>query len=183
LSSFENIKIWIRIHPNLKAVRWNFIRRVYKLETLYKNVSVIYPDSNVSTYTLLDSCNTVVSFGSTIGIEASYWGKPSVLIGRSSYENLGSVYVPKSHSEVISLLKDEKLKPLPRDGAEKFGLHWIKGGVSIKYFEGDRNNGFTFNKFNFSKNLIEYVFFAIGKLIEIYILGFINYLFRKNKIS
>jgi hypothetical protein len=166
LKSDEDIHIWLRVHPNLKSVKWNFSRNLFLLENKYSNVTIISADSKVSSYSLLDKCDTIVSFGSTMGVEASFANKPSILIARCIYEKLKSVYVPKSHNQLIELLRDKKLKPLSKIGAFKTAVFWSSGGASIPYFTGDRKTGFKFNGFLIKKNLIESIEYILFKSIE-----------------
>jgi len=176
LSDVTDIKIYLRIHPNLSTVRWDFAMRLRRLAEKHRNVVVIQPESDISSYSLLKACDIVVSFGSTIGIEAAYWGKPSILLGRCVYERTGSVYVPRSHEEVITLLKQPALRPLPNIGAMKVGLFWGYGGETLKYFGGSRAAGFTFSNEHIRKSLFEYVLYAISKgIIEEQLLKYVNH--------
>ncbi len=160
------IHLWLRIHPNLKSVRWTFARRLFYLSKQFKNLHIIKADSPVSSYKLLDACNTVVTFGSTMGIEATYWRKPSILLGRCVYEKFNTVYVPKSHSDVIELLKNKNLGPKSILGALKIAAFWTKGGTSLKYFEGNKKQGFTFNNIYISKSYFNAAIYIISKFIE-----------------
>jgi hypothetical protein len=182
LSDDKNIRVWLRIHPNLKNVRWSFAQKLLGLEKLHNNVSVIKADSPVSSYALLDACNVALSFGSTMGIEAAYAGKPSILVGRCVYERLGSVYTPKTHDEVVELLKERNLPALSTEGALKVALFWISGGIPIKYLEGDRRSGFRFNGHYIHKTIFESIIYNFAKIIEKYFIGdVLNSFFRRFK--
>jgi Capsule polysaccharide biosynthesis protein len=173
----RDIVIWLRIHPNLSNVHWSFAERLLHLEKEHTNVHVIPGDSPVSSYALLDACNTAVSFGSTIGIEAVYWKKPSILLGRCVYEKLGSVYTPATHEEAVRLLRDRNLSPLPVEGALKTAVFWSWGGNSIDHFGGNRKEGFNFMGHRLKKTRWEFLLYSLGKFIEKYVLGNINYRF------
>lgn len=182
LNGAEGIQIWLRIHPNLKNVGWSFMQRVYGLKRKFKNLEIVMPTSSVCSYALLEASNVVVSFGSTMGMEACYWGKPSVLVGRCSYENLGSTYNPKSHDELIQILVRRDILPLPKMGAFKFALFWMCGGVSIDYFSGSRRDGFRFKGIALKKHFGHNIKILFGKCLERYILGTVNFLFRKQRV-
>lgn len=171
-----DIMIWLRIHPNLTTVRWSFAEKLLRLEKKHPNVRVIPGGSPVSSYGLLDACDTALSFGSTMGVEAVYAGKPSILVGRCVYERLGSVYTPMSHDEVVRLLRQRDLPSLPPEGALKVALFWSKGGHSIPHFGGDRKKGFDFSGHRIEKTSFEKFCYNIAKLIEKVLLGrMINY--------
>ncbi len=176
LADKSGIRIYLRVHPNLGTVRWAFAEGLKQLHAVYPNAEIISAESPVSSYALLDACSVILSFGSTIGIEAAYWGKPSILVGRSLYENTGSVYAPRSHEAVVELLQNRNLPPLGNLGAKKVGLFWAQGGKTINHFGGSRDGGFTFDGQCIRKPVLERVFYMIWKGIERWIIGdLINY--------
>lgn len=171
-----DVVIWLRIHPNLANVRWSFAQRLLELDKRHHNVRVIPGGSPVSSYGLLDACDTALSFGSTMGVEAAYWGKPSILVGRCIYERLGSVYTPRSHEEVVALVRQRNLPPLPVEGALKVALFWSEGGRAIPHFGGDRKQGFDFDGQRIGKTAFETLRYNFAKFIEKGLLGrTINY--------
>jgi hypothetical protein len=178
LADDPEVVLWLRIHPNLSQVHWSFAQRLLLLEERFSNVRVIRGDSRVSTYDLLDACNTVVSFGSTVGVEAAYWGKPSIMLGRCIYECFGSVYVPSTHEEAVGLMRTRGLAPLPRDGAIKVAVFWSTGGHSTPYFTGNRTNGFLFKECALRKTRVQRCIYTVAKFIEKILLDrFVNYHF------
>ena len=130
----ENIRFYLRIHPNLKGLDNTQTRELSELKG--KNLIVIPADSKIDSYELMDACEKVITFGSTVGIESVYWGKPSILAGRSSYEDLESCYIPKDHEELINLINDH-LKPLSNLGAMKYGYFQSLAGIPYKYYDPD----------------------------------------------
>lgn len=125
-------QIYLRVHPNLKGVDNQRLRDMLSLD--YSNLTVIAPDAPVDTYALLKSCDTVVSFGSSVGSEAIFWDKPSVLLGPCFYEKLGGVYRSRDHEETIELLCRD-LEPLDKTGALMYGYWFQTRGFPHKYFE------------------------------------------------
>ena len=73
----------------------------------------------LSSYSLMDVCEKVICFGSTMGVESCYWGKPSILIGHSTYENMDVCYVASSKEVLLSLI-EKQLDPKDRIGALKY---------------------------------------------------------------
>ncbi|QWD11239.1 hypothetical protein G6704_01630 [Polynucleobacter paneuropaeus] len=180
VSGDPEIVLWLRVHPNLHGVGWSFARQLNKLETKFCNFHVIAGDSPVSSYSLLDACRTVLSFGSTMGVEAVYWGKPSVLLGRCVYEKLGCVYIPKNHAEVVRQIKNRDLKPLPLEGAYKVALFWSQGGTNLYGLTGNRASGFNFLGHSFKRPFIQNLSFSLGKFIEKAVLGhLVNFVMRR----
>lgn len=124
-------RVYLRLHPNLAGVDNADLRRLRSIQS--PNLYLIEPESSISSYELLDHATTVLTFGSTVGIEATFWGKPSVLAGPALYEALGSVYLPKTHEEVIELLTTELL-PLDRLGALQYAFYWQSLGEEFRYW-------------------------------------------------
>lgn len=96
----DEVSLVIRLHPNLQnksyAQRrdWNLIKET-------KNSKVISADSKTSSYDLLDNSRGVITFGSTIGLEAAFSKKPSLLLADSGYDELEVCDKPKNWDEVF----------------------------------------------------------------------------------
>lgn len=126
LQNTSDIHYYLRIHPNLKGIDHQDHMKLYELSK-YDNITIIPPESEISTYTLMEACEKVVTFGSTMGVEATFWGKPSILMGRSYYENLDACYNVFNREQLLPLLQDINLPPKSIIGALKYA-----------YFELDR---------------------------------------------
>jgi hypothetical protein len=130
-----NLTFYLRVHPNLKGVDNHQIREIRKLT--HPNIRVIPPESDVDTYALMDACDRVLTFGSTMGIESAFFGKPSIVVGQVPFGHLGSVYVPNSHEAVIDLLNDSDLPTLDRLGAVQFGYYMVARDHPFRHTETD----------------------------------------------
>lgn len=97
-------KLFLRVHPNLRGVDNTQTRMIEALGKCYPSLAVIPSESPISSYDLMEACDIVISFGSTIGIEAAHVFKPVILLGRAIYEDLGCCIQPKSHEEFIQIL-------------------------------------------------------------------------------
>jgi hypothetical protein len=101
----KKFKIFVREHPNLVGIDNSQTRMLRELACRFKgNFCFISGDSPVSTYSLVDECDLVLTFGSTVGIEAVYRDKASFLMGKAYYEHLGCCVVPGSHNELVEKL-------------------------------------------------------------------------------
>lgn len=133
LKNEKDLKIWVRLHPNLKAAPEKLINPYLEIDNPV--VNIIMPSETVSTYLLMEKADKVVTFGSTTGIEAAYWGKVSIMLGTCWYKELGSVYEPKSHQEAVSMILNKDLQPLDKLGASKYGYFIGNYGKPYKYFK------------------------------------------------
>ena len=140
----KNIRFHLRIHPNLKNINNSQTTELRNLSA--PNLIVIPADSEVDSYELADKCEKIITFGSTMGIEAVYSIKPSILVGRSLYEGLSSTYIPTNHNELIYLINAD-LKPGNIVGALKYG-YWqeTQGHVYEKYLPLSVMDGKFLNK-------------------------------------
>lgn len=134
LSKFQdnNYHFYFRVHPNLKNLKNKQALDILNLK--YDNLTIIPADSEVDSYKIIERSEKVIVFGSTIGVEACYLGKPVILAGRALYEDLNIAYVAKSHDELVSLIK-RKLTALPQINAIKYGYYQIARNTKISYFK------------------------------------------------
>jgi len=91
----------------------------------------------------MQACEKVVTFGSTMGIESVFWGKPSILAGRSLYEGLGGCYVPKTHKELVDLI-NRRLEPKEKVGSLKYAYWQATNGYPYKFYEPESVRGGKF---------------------------------------
>lgn len=127
-----NLHLYIRVHPNQANSHHSERDAIDNLAD--EHVTVIPAQSPVSTYDLLAACDTVMSFGSTTGIEASFYGTPSVLAGISFYRGMGATYDPQTTHELIELLK-RPLEPKARSAAIKYGFFQATRGERFRYYQ------------------------------------------------
>ena len=109
LKAQNSLKFFLRVHPNLSGADNSQTRFLEILDQEFGdrelgNLEVIPADSPINTYDLIDACDLVLTFGSTVGIEAVYRGKPSILMGKALYEDLGCVIKPNSHVDLVEIL-------------------------------------------------------------------------------
>jgi hypothetical protein len=145
LTGNDDFHIYLRVHPNLKGFDNTQTRFLNSLTA--EHLTVIGADSPISSYALMAKATKVLTFGSTVGIEATFWGKPSILAGRSLYQDLEATYNPKTHNELMDLLS-KNLPPKPKLGALMYGYYFTTRGKTFIYFRAD---GFYAGSF-FSKN-------------------------------
>lgn len=115
-----NVHYYLRIHPNLTKIPYKFHTDLLKLGEKYDCITVIPGDSEISTYDLMDHMNKIVGFGSTMGIESIYWGKPVINLGPALYSYDDICYEPKDLQEFDHLLVAD-LKPKYNDAVIKYG--------------------------------------------------------------
>jgi len=104
VDKFDNTILVIKIHPNIQNKSknekniWDDLSKKYRE---HKNVQVYSYDSKVRTYEVLDKSDIVFSCGSTISLEAMFYGKPSVLLSSCMTDYIKSYYIAKSSKEIF----------------------------------------------------------------------------------
>lgn len=134
---YPNAEIYLRVHPNLKNIKYKYHTDLYKLVN-HPRVHVIPGNSQVSTYAMVDAAAVVVSFGTSVGVEAAYAGKPVVLLGSSFYKGLGFCHEPQSIAEMEEQIFTQDLTPLTSENILKYG----------NYIMCDKGKNFSYYNFN-----------------------------------
>jgi hypothetical protein len=130
-----DIQVYLRMHPNLMNADKRIIRQFDQLNKA--NFNIIAPNSSVTTYSLLNASYKVITFSSSVGIEAAYRKKPSIILGRCFYQHLGSTYHPKNHAQNLALIFDQELKAKPITGALMYGHFRYSYGIPYRHYKAD----------------------------------------------
>ena len=115
---------YLRIHPNLKAVRFKSHLALYNL--VYDNVTIISPESPISSYSLMDKSDKVIVFNSTMGLESAYWNKPVIALTKFYSTELNLAYSCETVEDLWKLLDCKDLKPLKNDNAIIIGNYFLR---------------------------------------------------------
>ena len=102
------------------------------------NLTVIDADDSVSSYALMRAAKTVATFGSTMGAEATFWGRPSVLLAPTFYSGLGIAWEPETVKKAAQLLQSPARFP-SRTGRPRSctDIYLRSRGELFRYFEAD----------------------------------------------
>lgn len=101
--------IIVRMHPNMIDMARELYDRYLDLQSL-PNIHLIDAASSASTYELMSRTEFVVSFCSTMGVEATFAKKKSISIGGSPYHALPVTEKAYSGAECAELIKKNKIK-------------------------------------------------------------------------
>lgn len=98
------------------------------------NVTIVPADSPVDSYALAASADVVICYRTTVGAEATYMGKTSILLGDSIYRGLDCVYEPQTLAELEGMLQDLDLPPKPRENCLPFGYDRMTKGTPYRFY-------------------------------------------------
>ena len=131
----------VRNHPGLSSkstrlqLQWDELQAS---DQIFDDVIFIPSTSSISSYHLLDGVDAVVSYGSTIGIEAVYRSKPSIIMCDAFYDSIGAtVYQPTNIQELKETLKSIQDLLVVPESALPFGYHSMTNGHKYIYYQPD----------------------------------------------
>jgi len=133
---YPEFHFYLRIHPNLKGLTTTQTIQIAEMGKKYKNLTIIPAEDKIDSYALMQAVEAVISFGSTTGVEALYWGVPSILLGRAYYEGIEGIVIPESHEEAVKVIISKKTIA-PKFPSIKFGYWSLMYGTKFEYFKPD----------------------------------------------
>jgi hypothetical protein len=134
-------RIYLRIHPNLKNIKYKYHTSLLTLSSEFPNLTVIPGDSKISSYSLMHKAYRVIVFGSTMGIESAYAKKIVINLHGSLYDSLNICYKPRSIDEFRSMLLNDSLPVLDNYNCLKFGYSVLNTDVpNYIYLNNDRKS-------------------------------------------
>jgi len=137
----SDVHFYLRLHPNSRVDRYEWWKQP-EFQSL-ANVTIIDPDSEISSYALLQACDKVLTYRSTMGLEATYWRKPSIVLTWAFYGRIGAVYEPSTREEAANLIVSS-LPPKPQENALKFAGFMRRGGMQLPFSEAVNYYTLTF---------------------------------------
>lgn len=109
IANRPDLQLLIRVHP--AEIRGSVPSRqplVQELRirypTLPENVFVVGPESDLSTYALMDMCNAVLIYGTKTGVELTSRAVPVIVAGEAWIRNKGVTFDPESAEEYFTIL-------------------------------------------------------------------------------
>lgn len=137
---------YLRIHPNLRDVPYKSHMALYDLK--YNNVSIFAPDSPISSYALLDNCDKVIVFNSTMGLEGAYWGKPVIALVRDYASESNVAYFPETEEMFWELVDNKNLKCINNVGSLIMGNYFLREEPPYKHIKIKVNDSIFGHKFH-----------------------------------
>lgn len=103
------LQLIIRVHPaeirGTLPSRQKVVDQIQKVfQKLPKNIIVIPPQSQVSTYAVMTACNAVLIYGTKTGVELASIGIPVIVAGEAWIRNKGITMDAESESHYFRLL-------------------------------------------------------------------------------
>ncbi len=108
-SSRKDLQLLIRVHPaeirGTVPSRQKAVDQINKMfPRLASNIIVIPPENKISTYPLMEHCDSVIIYGTKTGVELASIGIPVIVAGEAWIKNKGITIDPASKKEYFSIL-------------------------------------------------------------------------------
>ena len=127
-----NASLVVRVHPNLAKSKscdlelWNTLSFI---KDNADHLFIVESESPVSTYELIDNVDLVLVGRSTVGLEAVYAGKPTIVLSDCMYDQIGvTIMTPRNTrdlSDCIKKYEDFEVNPM---SAIPYGHYWATFG-------------------------------------------------------
>ncbi len=130
----ENLQLLIRVHPaevnSTKPAKQRVLDEIKKhYKSLPNNIKIIPPEDNVSTYTVMEACDSILIYGSRLGVELSAMNIPVIVCGEGFIRNKGIGIDINSFEDYDKILKklplNQKLSLEKLERAKKYAYHFF----------------------------------------------------------
>jgi hypothetical protein len=126
-------RLCVRVHPHTSLKHRADREKWARLDL--PGVLLIGPDDPTDSYALIERAKVVCTYGSTVGVEATYWGKPSLLFGKSFYDRLEVCTIAEGPEQVLEFLRHPTTQP--RERTLKYGAHWSLLGQPYRLYKAE----------------------------------------------
>ena len=123
----------IRVHPHLRRKSdqdrgwWHGLQGT--------NVILVRAGDPTDSYALAQSADLILTYGSTMGVEAAFMGKPVILLADSAYQGLDCAHEPGSQLELLQMLGDRELPAKPVAHSLPYGYYLLTYGRRYRFYE------------------------------------------------
>ena len=139
-----DIQLLLRVHPaevrGTSRSRQPLADEIARLfPVLPTNVCVVPPDSPISTYAAMELCDSVLIYGTKMGVELTAVGIPVVVAGEAWIKNKGLTLDAQTPDEYCALLDSlplgRRLEPEVTDRALKYAYHFFfRRMIPLEFF-------------------------------------------------
>ncbi|MEM9366188.1 MAG: hypothetical protein AAGD07_09335 [Planctomycetota bacterium] len=132
-TAFPKTLLCVRFHPNQASILSDVVSDFDSLREL-DNVVIFNPNDVINSYRLIDWSDVVVTFASTISVEACWQGRPVIQLGPSFYDQLGFSETPETLEDFLELLNHD-LSAKPIEPVVRFANYEVTGFDEIAAME------------------------------------------------
>lgn len=158
------LQLVIRVHPaeltGTLVSRQPIIREIEQVyPVLPRNVFLVGPESQASTYAMMTQCNAVIIYGTKTGVELASIGIPVIVAGEAWIRNKGISIDASSSREYFSILErlpfPDRLDAPIIERARKYAYHFFfRRMIPLDFMEVGGSAAPFYLKINNLKNLM-----------------------------
>jgi hypothetical protein len=127
----RGLQLVVRLHPHLRFKHPAWKREWDFAELEGRGVVVVAPEDSCDSYAMLRAAQSVITTGSTIGLEASYVGIPNAVVGTWLPGCIGASVVADTPDDLANFVTAPRLTPEAREAALLFGSFYRTGGTPL----------------------------------------------------
>ena len=141
-------KLYVKEHPMQIVLGWRDTS-FYKTIIDLPNVELI--DTNFPNKTLIEKCSMIVTIVGTLGLEAAYYGKPSMVFSNTIFSELPSVYKLTDYEELPLAIRKSLKQQVNFDDVNSFINKIVNNSFDFDFEKTDVlfNNEFYYGGFLF----------------------------------
>jgi hypothetical protein len=146
----QDLQLLIRVHPaEIRGTLPSRQRAVDEINKIYtklpKNIILIPPENNISTYPLMSQCDTIIIYNTKTGVELTAMGMPVIVAGEAWIRDKGfaiDVHNPSQYLQALNKLplrkrmaEEDVLK------AKKYAFHFFfRRMIPLEFVEKSQGN-------------------------------------------
>ena len=144
-----NYKLYVKEHPSSVTRNWKSVSD-YKEIMNIPNVRLLHP--SVPKEKLFQNCSLVISVVGTSCLEATFYGKPSIVFGKVYYSILPSVRHVETLSKLPEIIRSSLQETVNLQDVERFLAIYNKNSFDFDIFEYYLKEA---NEFFYNGNLVD----------------------------
>jgi hypothetical protein len=127
------LRLCVRVHPHVAQKSAADQKKWRELDI--PGALLIGASERFDSYALVDRSRATMCYGSTVGIEATYWERPSLCFSRSFYDRLGACELARDDAQVEAFLREPRV--FPREATLPYGAFWDQLGQPYVHYHAD----------------------------------------------
>lgn len=145
VKKIPNAILYIKDHPNYSKGESHNPWEKYQIKS-----KVIYfnRNENLNSFDLLKKSDVVLTYGSTMAVDALFNGKPSISFRKHFFSGSNLLLEPKDDKQLLKMIQNsKKYKKINQRKCYPFGYYMKEFGIRFKYYKPfDYFKGSLFNK-------------------------------------
>ena len=139
-------KLYVKDHPSMSTRDWRSVS-FYKQIMNFPNVKLLH--HLITPSEILKKCSLVITVGGTAGLEAAFYGKPTITLVNTLYARLKSVHLLKNIEDLPGAIRTSLQKKIDLDDLNSFVNLIDKNSFEFNWggFDADINKTFWYGGF------------------------------------